>query len=108
MQCGNVTTVVQDTKAKYGICRKCGGVLAVRNDDNEESIKKKFGIYKQQYKETYAYFKGRHFKVHANESEGRILKEFLKKFQKFYDTHKDEYSVNINLESLIPEIEGRV
>jgi adenylate kinase len=39
--CGTVTNVLYDTKAKYGICRKCGGMLEARIDDEVEYVEKK-------------------------------------------------------------------
>jgi len=34
--------------AKEGVCGKCGGTLYQRSDDNEETVRKRFKVYKEQ------------------------------------------------------------
>lgn len=47
-KCGAMFHVVFSPPAKEGICDKCGGELITRADDNEETIRNRIGVYREQ------------------------------------------------------------
>jgi adenylate kinase len=46
--CGANFNTIYNKPKKEGICDKCGGELYIRDDDKEEIVKKRLGIYKTQ------------------------------------------------------------
>ncbi len=50
-----------------GICDKCGGELSQRSDDNEETVKKRFSVYKEQSEQLGAFYSttGRYRKLNG-------------------------------------------
>jgi len=46
--CGYGYHIKFSPPAKEGICDRCGGELYQRDDDNEETVKQRFGVYKEQ------------------------------------------------------------
>jgi adenylate kinase len=42
-----------------GLCDRCGGVLLQREDDREETIRKRLAVYREQTAPLVAYYRGR-------------------------------------------------
>jgi len=55
--CGTVYNIRYLKSKVEGVCDKCGGPLYQRSDDNEEVIKKRLQIYKEQTKPLIEFFK---------------------------------------------------
>ncbi len=54
--CGAGFHVVFDPPKKEGVCDKCGGELYQRDDDNEETVKSRLKVYKDQTEPLIAYY----------------------------------------------------
>ncbi len=54
--CGAGFHVVFDPPKKEGVCDKCGGELYQRDDDNEETVKSRLKVYKEQTEPLIAYY----------------------------------------------------
>ena len=63
-QCNAIYNLVNNLPKKEGICDKCGGVLIQREDDKEETIKKRISIFKKEFQPLEEYY----------ENEGILLK----------------------------------
>ena len=61
--------------ADEGVCDKCGGELYLRDDDNEETVKQRFKVYKDQ-SETLKSFYGKTGKYHRIDGEKDINEVF--------------------------------
>ncbi len=55
-QCGAGYHVVFDPPKQDGVCDKCGGELYQRDDDNEETVKSRLKVYKEQTEPLIAYY----------------------------------------------------
>lgn len=62
-----------------GICDKCGAKLFQRTDDNEETVKKRLAVYKQQTASLIEYYQneGKLRRLNADGVAGTVLKEIL-------------------------------
>lgn len=57
-ECGEVYHLTYSAPSKDGVCDKCGGVLYLRDDDKEETIKRRFAVYKEQSAQLKGYYQG--------------------------------------------------
>ncbi|MBW1975613.1 MAG: adenylate kinase [Deltaproteobacteria bacterium] len=55
-QCGAGYHVIFDPPKKDGVCDKCGGELYQRDDDNEETVKSRLKVYKEQTEPLIEYY----------------------------------------------------
>lgn len=74
--CGNGYHIKFAPPAKEGVCDKCGGELYLRDDDNEETVKQRFKVYKDQ-SETLKSFYGNSGKYHRIDGEQDIKDVFV-------------------------------
>jgi adenylate kinase len=57
--CGQMYNVYFNPPAKEGVCDKCGGELYQRDDDREETIKKRLEVYNAQTAPLINYYGGK-------------------------------------------------
>ena len=57
--CGQMFNVYSNAPKKEGICDKCGGTLFQRDDDKEETIKKRLEVYSSQTAPLIDYYKNK-------------------------------------------------
>ncbi len=57
--CGQMYNIYFNPPSKEGICDKCGGELFQRDDDKEETIKKRLEVYNAQTAPLIDYYKGK-------------------------------------------------
>lgn len=57
--CGQMYNVFFNASKKEGACDKCGGELFQRDDDKEETIKKRLEVYNSQTAPLFDYYKGK-------------------------------------------------
>ncbi|MBF0564398.1 MAG: adenylate kinase [Nitrospirae bacterium] len=55
-QCGQMFNIYFSTSSKEGVCDKCGGALYQRDDDKEETIKKRLDVYRAQTEPLIGYY----------------------------------------------------
>ncbi|MCK4967097.1 adenylate kinase [bacterium] len=48
LKCGAVYNMITDPPPENGECRKCGGEVILRDDDREETIRKRLDVYKNE------------------------------------------------------------
>ncbi len=48
LKCGAVYNLITDPPPENGECRKCGGEVILRDDDREETIRKRLDVYKNE------------------------------------------------------------
>ena len=58
-QCGQMYNIYFSPPAKEGICDKCGGELYHRDDDKEETIRKRLEVYENQTAPLIEYYKNK-------------------------------------------------
>ncbi len=58
-QCGQMYNIYFSPPAKEGICDKCGGELYHRDDDKEETIRKRLEVYESQTAPLIEYYKNK-------------------------------------------------
>ena len=63
-QCNAIYNLVNNPPKKEGVCDKCGGALIQREDDKEDTIKKRISIFKKEFQPLEEYY----------ENEGILLK----------------------------------
>ena len=56
--CGQMYHMENSPPAKEGVCDKCGGELYQRDDDNEETIRKRFSVYNDQSSTLSGFYSG--------------------------------------------------
>ncbi len=57
--CGQMYNVYFNSSRKEGVCDKCGGELFQRDDDKEETIKKRLDVYNAQTAPLFDYYKSK-------------------------------------------------
>jgi adenylate kinase len=57
-QCGASYHITYHPPKKEGVCDSCGGELVLREDDKEETVKKRLSVYHEQTKPLIAYYSG--------------------------------------------------
>ncbi len=57
--CGQMYNIYFSAPAKEGVCDKCGGELFQRDDDKEETIKKRLEVYESQTAPLIDYYGGK-------------------------------------------------
>lgn len=57
--CGQMYNVFFNSSRKEGVCDKCGGELFQRDDDKEETIKKRLDVYSAQTAPLFDYYKSK-------------------------------------------------
>jgi adenylate kinase len=55
--CGRVFNVHSDPPASEGVCDACGGELIQRDDDREQTIRRRLEVYREQTEPVLAYFR---------------------------------------------------
>lgn len=55
-QCGQMFNIYFSPSSKEGVCDKCGGALYQRDDDKEETIKKRLDVYRAQTEPLIGYY----------------------------------------------------
>jgi adenylate kinase len=55
-QCGTMFHVAFDAAARSGRCDRCGGALVQREDDREETIRKRLEVYEKQTRPLVDYY----------------------------------------------------
>ncbi|MEO0293723.1 MAG: nucleoside monophosphate kinase [candidate division WOR-3 bacterium] len=58
-ECGAIFNIVNNPPKKDNICDRCGGALIQREDDKEETIKKRIAIFEKEFKPLKDYYKKR-------------------------------------------------
>ena len=56
-KCGSVHNLITMRPKKKDICNKCGGILAIRKDDEPETIRKRIGVYQNETSPLVDYYK---------------------------------------------------
>ena len=81
-QCGALYHTANKPPKKDGVCDECGGELYRRPDDNEETIRKRMEIYRENTQPILEYYKGqdRFLKVDADESAEAVQVLLMKAF----------------------------
>jgi adenylate kinase len=57
--CGDVYNIEANPPKKEGICDECGGILKHRSDDNEETIRQRMRVYRDQTEPVFDFYRGR-------------------------------------------------
>lgn len=57
--CGQMYNIYFKSSQKEGVCDKCGGELFQRDDDKEETIKKRLDVYNAQTAPLFDYYKNK-------------------------------------------------
>ncbi len=72
------------------VCDNCGGKLYQRNDDREETIKKRLAVYKKEVSGIIAYYQnnGKYFKLSADEELETVLNKILELIRQYDDSLK--------------------
>jgi len=63
--CGQMFNIYSNPPKKEGICDKCGGVLFQRDDDKEETIKKRLEVYNAQTAPLMDYYRKKAFSARS-------------------------------------------
>ncbi|MBI4665562.1 MAG: adenylate kinase [Nitrospinae bacterium] len=58
-QCGQMFHITHNPPKSEGVCDRCGGQLYQRDDDKEETILKRFEVYRQQAQALRSFYEGR-------------------------------------------------
>jgi adenylate kinase len=77
LKCGAVYHVKFNPPMNEGICEKCGSKLIQREDDKEETVRKRLGVYQEQTMPLIEYYKKKG-KLVEIESSGGIEAVFQK------------------------------
>jgi adenylate kinase len=75
-ECGEGYHKTTNSPKKEGICDKCGGELYQRNDDKEDTIKKRIEVYKKETEPLKDYYRN-HGKLITIKGVGKIQEIFL-------------------------------
>lgn len=75
--CGALFNKITNPPIIEGVCDKCGGRLFVRDDDNEETIKKRLRIYKKDTEPILEFFKDNVLRVDGSRSIDEVNEEIL-------------------------------
>lgn len=76
--CGQMFNVYFGAPKKEGVCDKCGGELFQRDDDKEETIKKRLDVYTAQTAPLIDYYRGKNILKSVDGAGGTIDEIFLK------------------------------
>lgn len=57
--CGGIFNIKNKPPKREGICDECGGKLERRKDDNEETIRNRISVYKEQTEPVIGYYRNR-------------------------------------------------
>ncbi len=82
--CGSVYHLTHIIPKKEGICDKCGGKLIIREDDKEESIKKRLKTYHEQSDSIIDHYKklGTYLRINGMQSIEKVNSEALELLKK--------------------------
>ena len=82
-ECGETYHIQNNKPKKEGICDVCGHELIQRNDDNEDTVKRRIEIYNDQTKPLIDYYKedGKLVAIDGSKSPDEVFKEFLSKLE---------------------------
>jgi len=83
-KCGSIYSIYQSSEEDLaGACEKCGGRLIIRDDDKEESIKKRLEIYHEETEPLVKFYenKGILMKINGERSIDAIFNEMIKKLK---------------------------
>lgn len=81
--CGEVYHLTYSPPSKEDICDKCGGSLYLRDDDKEETIKRRFAVYKEQSAQLKGYYQdlGAFFQISGNGAIDDIFEAIVKEIE---------------------------
>ncbi len=82
-KCGAMYHVIFNPPKKEGVCDKCGGELYQRDDDKEETIRKRLEVYEQQTAPLVEYYKkkGVLYDIDGTKGINEIFEDILKLLQ---------------------------
>jgi adenylate kinase len=69
-QCGAVYNLLTNPPEQQGRCDACGGQLVLREDDKEETIRRRFRVYKQETEPLLAFYEERNLLVTVDGERG--------------------------------------
>ena len=78
--CGEIYNLLTKAPAKEGTCDKCGGELAQRKDDNEETVKTRLQVFKDTVTPILEYYEaaGRLGKIDASQAPDAVFGDLAK------------------------------
>lgn len=79
-KCGAIYNVISNLPEKEGICNKCGGKLYQREDETEETIKKRLDVYKKETEPLVDYYKkkGMLTEIDGEQDINKIFEDIVK------------------------------
>ncbi|MCX6819071.1 MAG: adenylate kinase [Candidatus Aenigmarchaeota archaeon] len=79
-QCGAIYNIIYNQPKKQGICDKCGNELYQREDETEETIKKRLVVYKNETEPLVNYYKqkGMLREIKGEQDIGKIFEDIVK------------------------------
>lgn len=80
-ECGAIFNSVTKPPQKEGICDVCGGSLSVREDDNEEAIETRLGIYYKNFWPISDFFKDKLIRVNGNQNIYKVSEEIMNRLR---------------------------
>ncbi|MCD6539914.1 MAG: adenylate kinase [Candidatus Omnitrophica bacterium] len=88
--CGAIYHIVNMPPQKEGICDKCGGKLIIRDDDREETVRKRWQVFRRETFPLISYYlkDSKLLEVDANKSKEEVFLE-IKKALDSYGKDKD-------------------
>ena len=84
LKCGAVYNIVTDPPPSDNSCRKCGGEIILRDDDKEETIRKRLTVYRKETEPLKRFYKneGLLLSVNGNDDVKRIFEEIISLLEK--------------------------
>lgn len=91
-QCGALYHLKNMPSKKEGVCDACGGELYQRADDNEETIRKRMGVYISSTSPIIDYYQkqGKLKKINSDQNSQEVLKNFIDILNGFQKPHQDK------------------
>lgn len=79
-KCGAIYNIISNPPKKEGVCDKCGGKLYQREDETEETIKKRLVVYKNETEPLVNYYKkkGMLHEINGKQDIGKIFEDIVK------------------------------
>lgn len=76
-ECGAIYNAISKPPKKEGICDVCGGSLFVREDDNEEAIKRRLEIYHENMWPIFDFLKDKMVRVNGNQKIYKVEEDIM-------------------------------
>lgn len=77
-KCGAVYHMTNNPPKKAVICDVCGGELYTRDDDKEETIKKRFEVYEKETSPLISFYSGRVKKINGTGSVKKVFEDVIR------------------------------